>query len=82
MLEIQPFDPFEYKVYLVIFHLVPHDEKFTQFLDEMIFKNHFFKLEETQRLKMDELLDRINKKEDIKVTIENDEDFSDPPEFE
>jgi [histone H3]-lysine9 N-trimethyltransferase SUV39H len=79
MLQIQPFDPFEYKVRLTFFHLVENDEKFTANLKEEIFKNHFFTLDMFQRIRNDELLDRILKKEDIAVTIENEEDFDDPP---
>lgn len=83
MLEVQPFDPFEYKVAQVFFHLLsPPDEVFCKNLEELVFKNYFFKLDESQRKKHDELLERIRKKEDIMVTIENDEDFDDPPRFE
>lgn len=82
MLDIHPFDPFEFKVAQVFFHLVPPDDKFRENLEELVFKNHFFKLDEMQRRKHDELLERIMKKEDIAVTIENDEDFDDPPRFE
>ena len=62
--------------------LSPPDEKFIEILDDLVFKSVFFKLDEIQRFKNTELLERIRKKEDIKVTIENDEDFDDPPRFE
>lgn len=55
----------------VFFHLLPEDEKFSQTLESLIFKNNFFKLDEIQRCKNEELLERIRKKEDISVTIEN-----------
>lgn len=82
MYQIQPFDPFEYKVIQVFYHLLPADEKFKKKLENLVYKNHFFKLDEHQGKLHDELLARIRKKEDIVVTIENDEDFSDPPKFE
>lgn len=52
---------------------------FREKLEILFFKNHFFKLDELQREKHHELLERIRKKEDFVVTIENDEDFDDPP---
>lgn len=82
MFEIQPFDPFEFKVYQVLFHLLPKDDAYLKNLEELVFKNHFFKLDEVQRQKNDALLEKIRKKEDVVVTIENEEDFSDPPKFE
>lgn len=83
MLEIQPFDPFEYKIKQLFYHLEPnHDEIFQKDLEDQVFKSHFFKLDQVQRYKNDELLERIRKKEDVKVTIENDEDFDDPPQFQ
>lgn len=83
MLDIQPFDPFEFKIVQVFYHLIsPSDDKYRENLEELVFKNHFFKLDQIQRSKHDELLERICKKEDIIVTLENDEDFDDPPRFE
>lgn len=82
MAQIHPFDPFEYKIVQVFFHLLPPDEAFRQTLEELVFRNHFFKLDEVQRVKNEVLLDYIRKKEDITVTIENEEDFNDPPDFQ
>ncbi|CRK90421.1 CLUMA_CG004150, isoform A [Clunio marinus] len=81
MLEMMPFDPFEYKVMQVFFHLVEPKETFRQILEEHVFKNYFFKLDQVQRIKNDELLEKIRKKEDIEVRIENEENFDNPPEF-
>lgn len=82
MHQIHPFDPFEFKIVQVFYHLLPPDENFRQSLEDLVFKNFFFKLDEVQRQQNDVLLDSIRKKEDIKVTIENDEDFNAPPKFE
>lgn len=82
MLDIQPFDPFEFKVNQVFFHLLPQDDRYQEKLENLVFKNHFFKLDERQRQQQDELQEKIRKKEDVVVTIENDEDYSDPPKFE
>lgn len=82
MLEIQPFDPFEFRVIRVFYHLLPEEETFKKNFEEAVFKNHFFKLDEHQRQLHDELQAQIRNKEDILVSIENDEDFSDPPNFE
>ena len=82
MLDIQPFDPFEFKVHQIFFHLLPKDDSYQNNLEELVFKNNFFKLDEHQRELNDKLLEKIRKKEDIPVTLENDEDFSDPPKFE
>lgn len=82
MFEVLPFDPFEFKVMQVFNHLlqspsVAYQEK----LKQMVFKHYFFKLEVHQRVKNDDLIDKIRKKEDWKVDIKNMEDFNDPPEF-
>lgn len=82
MYQIQPFDPFEYKVHQVFFHLVPRDDNYLKKLEDLVFKNNFFKLDQRQRELNDELLRKIRKKEDIEVTIENEEDYSFPPNFE
>lgn len=82
MFEIHPFDPFEYKVTQVFYHLLPSDERFKKKLENLVFKNYFFKLDEYQTKMLDQLLARIRKKEDVVVTIENDEDFAFPDQFE
>lgn len=82
MLEVQPFDPFEFKIIQVFYHLLPPDDAYRDNLESLVFKNYFFKLEEVQRRLNDELLERIRKKEDIMVTMENEEDFDPPPKFE
>lgn len=82
MMDVFPFDPFEFKIIQVFYHLLPVDETYKKNLERMIINNHFFKLDQVQRYQHDNLLERIKKKEDIKVTIENDEDFSEPPSFE
>ncbi|CRL04037.1 CLUMA_CG017153, isoform A [Clunio marinus] len=82
MLEMMPFDPFEYKIMQVFFHLDEPNEKFRKIFEEHVFKNYFFKLDQLQQNKNDELLEKIREKEDIKVTIENDENFDNPPEFQ
>jgi hypothetical protein len=81
MLAIQPFDPFEFLVAQVCFLLVPRDEKFVRCLDDLVFKSVFYNLDGIQRKKHERFLEQIRKKEDIQVTIENDEDFDDPPRF-
>jgi hypothetical protein len=81
MLEIQPFDPFEFKIMQVFYHLLPTDEKYRENLEKLVYANYFFKLDEVQRQRNDELCDIICKKEDINVTIENEQDFDDPPTF-
>lgn len=81
MLEVQPFDPFEFKILQVFYHLLPQDETYIKKLEDMVFNHHFFKMDEIQRHRNDELLALILKKEDIRVTIENEEDFDDPPHF-
>lgn len=82
MVEIQPFDPFEFKVHQTFYHLVPKDENYTKKLEDLVFKNNFFKLDLHQRLLNDQLQEKIRRKEEFQVTIENDEDYSDPPKFE
>lgn len=82
MMDVFPFDPFEFKVVQVFFHLVPTDEAYSKNLENLIIRNQFFKLDQVQRMQNDDLLERIKKKEDVKVTIENDEDFCAPPSFE
>lgn len=82
MLEVQPFDPFEFKIIQVFYHLLPSDETYRNNLETLVFKNYFFKLDEVQRRLNDELLERIRKKEDIVVTMENELDFDSPPKFE
>lgn len=82
MMDVYPFDPYEFKILQVFYHLVPKDETYTKNLEKMIIKNHFFKLDQVQRIQQDELLERVKKKEDITVTIENYEDFSLPPTFD
>jgi [histone H3]-lysine9 N-trimethyltransferase SUV39H len=83
MLDILPFDPFEYKVRQVVYHLINvRTEKMTEYLEDMVFRNYFFKLEEVQRIKHDKLIEKIQKIDNIKFTIENDIDFDDPPNFE
>lgn len=79
--QILPFDPFEFKIIQTCYHLVKKDKSLTQELEKLVFKNFFFKLDEKQRQLGDELLERIHKKEDVPVTIENDEDFDSPPIF-
>lgn len=81
MLEVQPFDPFEFKIYQTFFHLLPPNEKYQEKLEQLVFKNHFFKLDQIQRQLNDEFLKKIDDMEDVMVTIENEEDFDDPPNF-
>lgn len=66
----------------MLFHLLPPSEAFLEKLEELVFRSHFFKLDEVQRVKNEVLLDYIRKKEDIAMSIENEEVFEDPPQFE
>lgn len=80
--QTMPFDPFEYKVYQVFNHLMSDaSEKYVDFLEDQVFRNYFFKLEEVQRVKHDNLAAIISEKEQIKFSIENDIDFEHIPEF-
>ena len=79
--EVFPFDPFEFKIRQVFYHMLPHNDHFQKVLDELVFKHYFFKMDMIQRKKHDELLIKIRKKEDFKVVMENEVDFEDPPEF-
>lgn len=66
----------------VLYHLTPPSEPFIAKLEELVFKNWFLKLDEVQQAKKSILLDCIRKLEDVPLSIENDEDFEFPPEFE
>ncbi|CAG9807044.1 unnamed protein product [Chironomus riparius] len=82
MQKVFPFDPFEYKVHQVIFHIMSDPpKKFKAHLEDLVFRNHFFKLDEVQRIKQDKLAKEITEKEFITVIVENDVDFEAPPEF-
>jgi histone-lysine N-methyltransferase SUV39H len=82
MQKVFPFDPFEYKVHQVTFHImIDPPKKYKAYLEELVFRNHFFKLDEVQRIKQDKLAKEISEKEGISVIIENDVDFEEPPEF-
>ena len=82
MQEVFPFDPFEYKVHQVIFHLMTDPpKKYKEHLENLVLRNHFFKLDEVQRIKQDTFAKEITEKEGIPVIIENDIDFECPPEF-
>ncbi|KAG5672767.1 hypothetical protein PVAND_002863 [Polypedilum vanderplanki] len=80
---VQPFDPFEYKAHQVFYHLIKNiPEKFTILLEELVIKNYFFKLEQTQRTKAGLIADKMSELEGITIVIDNEEDFELPPEFE
>lgn len=79
--EIQPFDPFEFKVYLVCYHLLPDDESFNETLQQLALKNYFYKLDENQRKRNDGLVASIIREEALNMIVENEEDFGTPPEF-
>lgn len=81
MHEIQPFDPAEFRVYQVCYHLLPNERRFNKTLEQLALKNYFFKLDEKQRQQNDQLLNYILKKEAVNLIIENEEDFGEPPNF-
>ncbi|XP_070509245.1 histone-lysine N-methyltransferase SUV39H1-A-like [Chironomus tepperi] len=82
MQKVFPFDPFEYKVHQVIFHtMIDPPKKYKAYLEDLVFRNHFFKLDEVQRIKQDKLAKEISEKEGFPVIVENDVDFEPPPEF-
>lgn len=82
MQRVFPFDPFEYKVHQVIYYSMKDPpKKYKAFLEDLVFRNHFFKLDEVQRIKQDKLAKEISEKENMPVIVENDIDFEPPPEF-
>lgn len=83
MLDIQPFDPKEFRATQAFYYLLKNpSEVFQRHFQNLIYRNYFFKLELVQRLKHDAIIDKIKALDkDIKFTIENDEDFESLPEF-
>lgn len=82
MKKVFPFDPFEYKVHQVIFHIMSDPpKKYKAHLEDLVFRNHFFKLDEVQRIIQDALAKEMTEKEGIPVIVENDVDFEPPPKF-
>lgn len=82
MFEVLPFDPFEFKVYQVFYHLLdPLSDAYKEKLKELAFKHVFFRREIMQRLQNDEFHRAIREKEQVEIRFENLEDFDEPPEF-
>lgn len=83
MLDIQPFDPKEFRVTQAFLQMIKNPpEAFQRHFQNLVYRNYFFKLELVQRLKHDEIISNIKALDkDIKFTIENDEDFESLPEF-
>lgn len=75
------FDMFQFKIYQVLFHLMPENHNYTSILKEMAAMNFFYKLDSEQRALHARFVKSICEKENVNITIENDEDFGSPPEF-
>lgn len=80
--EIESFDPFEFKLYQVFYHLLPEDQSYTKILKRLVLHNYFFKKDQRQSEKYRQFIATIRKKDQISLHIENLEDFDDPPVFE
>lgn len=83
MLAIQPFDPKQFRVTQALYQLLENPpDAFQQHFENLVYRNYFFKLELVQRLKHDDMIAKIKELDNkLVLTIENDEDFDDPPEF-
>lgn len=81
MVDVLPFDPLELKVFQVFYHLMTPDEDFIEKLEDLTFRSWFFRLDQSQQQHIEKCLSNIHEKGDESVTIENEEDFSAPPEF-
>lgn len=82
MQRVYPFCPKEYRVYQVAMHLLPDPPKeFIKHFEDLVFRSHFFKLDEVQRIQLDELAKNMMELEQIKITVENDIDFEVPQPF-
>lgn len=84
MLEVQPFDPKEYRTTLGFFHLMKDpSDNFKAHLEDLVYRSYFFEMEKCQRIKHDKIVETIKEKDkDIMLMIENDEDFEVLPNFE
>jgi histone-lysine N-methyltransferase SUV39H len=67
----------------VFYHIVKNIPKeYDEYMEELVFKSYFYKLDEVQRVNMRQLGEKITKKENMAIFIENEEDFELPPTFE
>jgi histone-lysine N-methyltransferase SUV39H len=59
------------------------ENKFTEYVENWVFRSYFFNLDKVQRQKFEQLEVEMSDKEKISIVIENDFDFSEfPPTFE
>jgi hypothetical protein len=84
MMEVQPFDPKEYRCTLAFYHCIQNiPSAFQEHVENFVYKSYFFEMEKMQRIKHDKIVETIKEKDpEIQITIENDEDFDVLPEFE
>jgi histone-lysine N-methyltransferase SUV39H len=68
---------------LVYYHLLKNlTDVYIAYVEDFVFRSHFFKLDEVQRQGFQKLEIEMSEKEQIPIVIENDYDFELPPTFE